>query len=165
LYSELRALNPARAQIFAREDTLLCKNMGISHVQGNRLASRGGFDTNLSHLDHYRGRDPLRAFGSTKMEHQVLTQVSGTPVSDRRRSEMLRYLNAYTHMPAATTVELLHSVRRFNGNPERLLRDRARVDPLHQIENRASVATQSSSARYTPSRTGSLGHSRYFTSG
>lgn len=40
--------------------------------QGNRLASRGGFDTNLAHLDHYRGRDPVRAFGSTKMEHQVL---------------------------------------------------------------------------------------------
>merc|ERR1712028_283791 len=100
LYAELRSLNPARAQIFAREDTLLCKNMGISHVQGNRLASRG--------------RYPVRAFGSTKMEHQVLTQVSGTPVSDRRRSEMLRYLNAYTHMPAATTAEMLHSVRRFN---------------------------------------------------
>merc|ERR1712195_235409 len=147
LYAELRSLNPARAQIFAREDTLLCKNMGISHVQGNRLASRGGFDTNLAHLDHYRGRDPVRAFGSTKMEHQVLTQVSGTPVSDRRRFEMLR------------------SVRRFNGDSEMLLRDRARVDPHLQIENRAAVATQGSSARYTPSRTGSLGHTRYFTSG
>merc|ERR1711865_898593 len=161
----LRALNPARAKIFAREDTLLCKNMGISHVQGNRLASRGGFDTNLSHLDHYRGRDPVRAFGSTKMEHQVMTQVAGTNVSDRRRSEMIRYLNAYTHMPAATTVEMLHGIRRFNGDSERLLRDRARVDPLHQIENRAQIATQESSARYTPSRTSSLGHSRYFTTG
>ena len=44
--------------------------------QGNRLASRGGFDTNLAHLDHYRGRDPVRAFGSTKMEHQVLVTLT-----------------------------------------------------------------------------------------
>merc|ERR1711881_528621 len=103
LYAELRELNPSRAAAFARDDSLLTKNMSIAHNQGNALASRGGFDTGLAHLDHYRGRDPLRAFGSTRVEHDVMVNVAGTPVSDRRRGEIIRHLNNFSHMPAATT--------------------------------------------------------------
>merc|ERR1711934_1325669 len=165
LYSELRELNPSRAAAFAREDSLLTKNMSIAHTQGNRLAARGGFDTGLSHLDHYRGRDPLRAFGSTRLEHEVMLNVAGTPVNDRRRAEMLRYVNNYSHMPAATTVEMLHDLRGFHGDSERLLRTRASLDPVLQPENKAAVLTQTDSARYTPSRAPVPGHHRYFVTG
>lgn len=160
-------------------------------AQGNRLASRGGFDTGLAHLDHYRGRDPVRAFGSSKLEHDVMVRrwrshrLTGRRLrwpAPRSRTAAARRCSVISTRTRtcrrwatrwagqlsgrqATTVEMLHSLRKVHADTDRLLRDRARVDTLHQPENRAAVSTQVESARYTPSRTPIPGHHRYFTTG
>eukprot|EP00658_Telonema_sp_P-2_P031638 TRINITY_DN2362_c0_g1_i2.p1 TRINITY_DN2362_c0_g1~~TRINITY_DN2362_c0_g1_i2.p1 ORF type:complete len:176 (-),score=38.75 TRINITY_DN2362_c0_g1_i2:130-657(-) len=150
LYSKLKELNPGRAAAFARDDSSLAHKLNISKTQGGKVASRAGFDTGLAHLDHYRGRDPLRAFGSTRLEHDIMVNIAGTPVSDRRRAEMVRYIHMNSHLPAATTVELLHDVRRYNSDLNRRVRERTAMDPLLQPENRAACITQGNSARYSP---------------
>merc|ERR1712070_1313607 len=99
---------------------------------GHRLSTRRGFDVGLASLDNYRGRDPVRAFGSTKSEHELMLQVTGTPVSARRQSEMLRDLP----IRASTSVELLHGMHHFNADTDHLLRQRASADPLLQPEFR-----------------------------
>lgn len=129
---QLKELNPARYEAFQREQGLLNKALNMAGNMdrggGQRLATRRGFDVGLATLDNYRGRDPNRAFGSTKAEHELMLSVTSTPVSERRRAEILRDLP----IRSTTSVELLHSLHAFNADTDHLLRHRASVDPLLQ---------------------------------
>merc|ERR1711998_724566 len=119
--AQLKELNPQRAAAYEREQSLLNKSMGLAGSHdlggGQRLSTRRGFDVGLASLDNYRGRDPVRAFGSTKAEHELMLQVTGTPVNDRRKTEILRDLP----IRAATSVELLHSLHHYNADTDHLL--------------------------------------------
>ena len=78
---QLRELNPERADAYEREQALRNKSrdMACSKNLGgsSRLATRRGFDVGLASLDNYRGRDPIRAFGSTQAEHTMMVCVVG----------------------------------------------------------------------------------------
>jgi len=78
---QLKELNPARYEAFQREQGLLKKAMNMAGSMdksgGQRLATRRGFDVGLATLDNYRGRDPNRAFGSTKTEHELMVRRRG----------------------------------------------------------------------------------------
>ena len=73
---QLKELNPERYKAYQREQNLLDKSMGLagsnSRGGGMRQSTRRGFDVGLASLDNYRGRDPVRAFGSTKAEHELM---------------------------------------------------------------------------------------------
>merc|ERR1711918_178361 len=126
----LAALNPERAAAYKRDAKLLNKSLSMasSTAPGGsmRMSTRRGFDVGLANLDNYRGRDPVRAFGSTRAEHELMLQATATPVSDRRRAELIRELP----IRASTTVELLHGLHHYNADSEHLLRHRASQDPL-----------------------------------
>jgi len=82
---QLMELNPDRYAAWAREEALLSKSLNTasdtSRGGGQRQATRRGFDVGLSSLDNYRGRDPIRAFGSTKTEHELIVSPLLTPKS------------------------------------------------------------------------------------
>merc|ERR1712216_180226 len=145
--AQLQELNPQRAAAYHREQSLLNKSMSLAGDKalggGMRQSTRRGFDTGLASLDNYRGRDPVRSFGSTKAEHEMLMSVTGTPVSDRRRSEIIRDLP----IRAASSVELLHGLHHYNADTDHVLRHRARADPLLQPEYRERASLPVS---YTP---------------
>merc|ERR1711918_333759 len=132
----LAALNPERAAAYKRDAKLLNKSLSMasSTAPGGsmRMSTRRGFDVGLANLDNYRGRDPVRAFGSTRAEHELMLQVTGTPVSERRQAEILRDLP----IRSSTSVELLHGLHHFSADTDHLLRQRAAADPILQPEFR-----------------------------